>query len=82
MVPLQYLLSASVKSPVVNIYRNNSGRRSRHMLTVARNSLTIIANLPKYVVHGRGAIKPPALVPPHIVSLKPMLVRADFKEAS
>ena len=29
---------------------------------VARNSQTIIANLPKYAVHGRGATKPPAPV--------------------
>ena len=36
----------------------------RPTLAVARNSQTRIANLPKYAVHGRGAIKPPAPVSP------------------
>ena len=33
-----------------------------------------IANLPKYAVHGRGATKPPAPVPPRTASLKPTFV--------
>ena len=37
---------------------------TRPTLAVARNSQTIIANLPKYAVHGRGATKPPAPVSP------------------
>ena len=44
-------------------------------LAVAMNSQTIIiANLPKYAVHGRGATKPPAPESPRSASLKPMLV--------
>ena len=37
---------------------------TRPTLAVARNSQTIIANLPKYAVHGRGATKSPAPVSP------------------
>ena len=46
----------------------------RPTLAVARNSQTIyVTNLLKYVVHGRGATKPPAPVSPHTTSLKPTI---------
>ena len=50
-------------------------RPSAYTLAVARNSqIIIIANLPKYAVHGIGATKPPAPESPRTASLKPMLV--------
>ena len=55
------------------ILASTNGLGLAPMLAVARNSQTIIANLPKYAVHGRGATKPPAPESPHTASLKPML---------
>ena len=77
MVPPPYLLSASVTSSGINLYRNSFGQTY-----CGKEQPNNIANLSKYAVHSRGATKLPALVPPHTASYKSMLVRADLKKAS
>ena len=51
----------------------STNRLGLRLLHCGKEQPNNIANLPKSAVHGRGATKPPAPVPPRTTSLKPTL---------